>query len=114
MTPQEYEKATKELTRHRVMANFEAKYSEAGGIMKLQHMIEAALPYQAMAQHFGVSTSRVAVIVPQIIGMPYSDYLVKKKVRRPGVWRKGGIDKRRGPKPRGTTNDQLSTQNQAP
>jgi hypothetical protein len=113
MTPAEYERAKKDLTRHRVMANFDMKHHELGGMRKLRQMIDDAQTCEEIATYFGLSTSRIVIIVSQILGMTYSEYLVKQKVRRPGVWRNVS-DKRRGPKPKGAVNEQLSTKNEAP
>jgi len=85
MSNMELQEARDVLRRHRVRNNFDKTYRAKGGVMQLLRMVESHDTTAEMSKWFGLSQSRLSVILPDILGTPYSQYLASKNITRSGI-----------------------------
>lgn len=75
----------RELKVMRTKKNFDFKYRDKGGLDRLNKFVEQRETLTKIAEHFGLTTARMSVIVETILGVPYTQYLVDANTRRQGV-----------------------------
>ena len=68
-----------ELRGAKVKLNFDYKYKELGGLVALLNMVDKGEPIKDIAERFGITKTRVHVILRDILGMPYGEYRVLRK-----------------------------------
>lgn len=82
MNDQEVLEAKGKIHQYRVRQNFNRNYRERGGIAKLETMIASADTTEVIGKWFGISASRIGIILQGILGVPYSTYLASRKIYR--------------------------------
>lgn len=85
MHEQEIQKAKDLLRQHRVRQNFDTKYLERGGVTQLLRMVSTNETLYEISKWFGITSSRLSVILPDILDMTYSEYLQSKNISRSGI-----------------------------
>lgn len=85
MNEQTIAEARAKVTQYKVSQNFNKKHGDKGGIAQLERMINNHDTLDAISQWFGLSKSRVSVILQDYLGMSYTAFLSSRKITRQGV-----------------------------
>lgn len=62
----------------RTKYNFNYNHINQGGLDKLMEMVERGAKISEMADQFSVSSTRISAMLKAILGIGYTEYLIKK------------------------------------